>query len=192
MKGYLVLLFLFLKIYAVPVSQYHEIYQIVENKNKEIRLAIRAFIIDEEAYYLLINPENLQSEISLQSQVQKTEKEISDNPYLRALNHYALPPFSLHRYGIQRTNYPTSAFFLSIDLCPSSKSGFESVFFQSLKDKKIPIAISLSALWAMKHPLEFEWLKKYQDDLNITWVNHTYTHPYIHTMQISDEHNFLL
>jgi hypothetical protein len=43
-----------------------------------------------------------------------------------------------------------------------------------------PVALSISGLWIMHHAADLEWLKLQEASgaLAITWVNHSYSHPY--------------
>ena len=74
----------------------------------------------------------------------------------------------------------TQKIYLTIDLCPSSKK-YEKKLFDSLeklgreKGKPIPVAIAVSGNWILHHKKELTALKK--SYLNITWVNHSLTHP---------------
>jgi hypothetical protein len=69
---------------------------------------------------------------------------------------------------------------ISIDLCQSHKP-YEKKLFQALEaigrhqGKPVPIAVSIAGGWIKKHQGELAELKKMY--LNITWVNHSYTHP---------------
>ncbi len=83
---------------------------------------------------------------------------------------------------------------LSVDLCPSSKP-LEKDFFEKLassKQKPFPVAIAISGLWIIQHPDEFNYLikLKQQNKLDITWVNHSFSHIYYD--DLPDSKNFLL
>lgn len=73
------------------------------------------------------------------------------------------------------------AFALSIDLCPS-KAPYDRELFQYLdelgrrKGEKIPVAIALSGRWIVRHQKELDEIRR-MNHLQITWVNHSYTHP---------------
>ncbi len=69
---------------------------------------------------------------------------------------------------------------ISIDLCPSHKK-YEKKLFASLErlgdrlGAPVPVAISVSGTWMRQHRMELEEIRKLR--LDITWVNHSYTHP---------------
>ena len=100
-------------------------------------------------------------------------------------------PFTIANRGMKEGK--AEGFALTVDMCPSSKKGFESKFFQTLVDKNIsyPITISLTKKWARLHPKEFKQLKEWDDTkaLDITWMNHGATHPY--TPHVALEKNFI-
>jgi len=78
-----------------------------------------------------------------------------------------------------------------MDLCPSSKQGYERDFIEKLtkQNGKTPIAIALSSAWKEHHEKEFKELV-HNPLLQITWVNHSHTHFYDPKLPICD--NFML
>jgi hypothetical protein len=56
----------------------------------------------------------------------------------------------------------------------------------------VPVALAISGLWLTHHQADFQWLrdKERAGALSITWVDHSYHHPYIPGRPLSD--NFLL
>jgi len=85
------------------------------------------------------------------------------------------------------------AYALTVDMCPSSKEGFELDFFETLIKRKeaFPVSISMTKKWALQHPEEFEMIKVWDDQkkLKITWINHGAAHPYKRHIPI--EKNFI-
>ncbi len=69
---------------------------------------------------------------------------------------------------------------LSVDLCPSSRP-YEARLFDFLDDlgresnKPVPVAVAVSGKWILKHKSELEAIKS-KKYLDITWVNHSYSH----------------
>ncbi|MDR2008289.1 MAG: hypothetical protein LBQ34_04890 [Alphaproteobacteria bacterium] len=100
-------------------------------------------------------------------------------------------------YGITHSNNPKEI-YLTIDLCPSSKKGFDEDLFLALvnlsrkQNRPIPVGIAISGMWVVHHSREFEQLKQWQRDnyLDITWINHSYRHFYNKNLQLQD--NFML
>ena len=70
---------------------------------------------------------------------------------------------------------------VTVDLCPSSKP-YEKRLFDALdtcgkkKGKLIPIYVCISGNWIKKHPADLVAINVYKN-LDLIWVNHSYTHP---------------
>jgi len=89
------------------------------------------------------------------------------------------------RYGI----------YLTVDMCPSSKKGYERDFFKKLIEKfanPVPLTLFVTKRWIVKHPKEFSELKRWDSEgkLAITWGNHTAYHFYKRGLAL--EQNFVL
>jgi hypothetical protein len=85
--------------------------------------------------------------------------------------------------------------FLTIDLCPTEKSLVRSLFdqFTTSENNPVNVNISISGYWLKNHEVDFQWLINEQSSkrLNITWVNHSYSHPYIRNIKSSENFFFL-
>jgi peptidoglycan/xylan/chitin deacetylase (PgdA/CDA1 family) len=73
--------------------------------------------------------------------------------------------------------------YLSTDLCPSSKKGFERRLYEALIrhfPHPVPVTLFITKRWLEGHPAAFEWLKNRDKngELAITWGNHTAWHHY--------------
>ncbi|AFC70478.1 polysaccharide deacetylase family protein [Rickettsia australis] len=191
---------------AAIITDYKPVFLPVIAENKRIKIAIRSYLNNEKLYFVLVDPNSFKTELTLQELVilptNKTEKanllkKLNKTPYIKALNKYNSAPYMLQNYGATSSMYKVKGQFLTIDMCPSSKS-FEEDFFKKLIElssklnKPIPIAICVSGLWLNKHTEEFLWLLKQQENgyLQITWVNHSFSHPYFKDKPLED--NFLL
>ncbi|QQV74483.1 hypothetical protein H6P87_00016 [Rickettsia tillamookensis] len=189
---------------AAIITDYKPVFLPVIAENKKIKIAIRSYLNNEKSYFVLVDPNSFKTELVLQESVilpaNETEtanllKKLNKTPYIKALNKYSSAPYILQNYGA--TSSKVKGQFLTIDMCPSSKN-FEEDFFKKLVElssklnKPIPIAICVSGLWINKHTEEFLWLLKQQENghLQITWVNHSFSHPYFKDKPLED--NFLL
>lgn len=180
-------------------------------KNGKLRIAIRQFNNNGHFYFLIVNPYNFSTSIikagSLYSRNPiidtKTHpnyfqwKLIKNTPYVKALWSFT-KYYQLENDGLRHAQFPVQhSIFLTVDMCPSIKP-FELSFFQTLVKKGklmpggFPVAISMSGLWMLGHHEEFQWLLKMQNQhlLNITWVNHSFSHLYFANLPY--KHNFLL
>jgi len=85
-------------------------------------------------------------------------------------------------HSISSNKNPTvkNAVTITIDLCPSSKP-YEAKLFKALEGlgqragQPLPVTIFVSGRWIERHQDELKVLKKMY--LNITWGNHSYSHP---------------
>lgn len=69
---------------------------------------------------------------------------------------------------------------ITIDLCPSSKKYDKELFscFDKLGKKMgrpLHVGIAISGKWILKHQKELSEIKKLY--LDVTWINHSYSHP---------------
>jgi hypothetical protein len=187
MKWLLLTLFFTSTLLSNEILNYRVI-KVFFNKNSNTYLAIREFEQDKTTYFLAINTKNLKIEKIKKDNFTKikSEKNLLNSIYKKALqNSKSIQNSGINKAYIQKPNN----YYLTIDLCPSSKNGFEEELFKLLNKQKTDIAIALSIRWANSHKEEFEKLKNYKN-LNITWINHTYNHYYKKNIPI--EKNFLL
>jgi peptidoglycan/xylan/chitin deacetylase (PgdA/CDA1 family) len=98
----------------------------------------------------------------------------------RALKPWHLLSLSLLLIALPAGGAPTNAVTVTIDLCPSSKP-YEAKLFKTLAGlgqkagKPLPVTIFVSGRWLEKHQAELKKIKKMY--LDITWGNHSYSHP---------------
>ncbi|MFC2074245.1 hypothetical protein ACFLR3_03235 [Campylobacterota bacterium] len=139
----------------------------------------------------LVNTGNLETMIRPIKEFSRFKQCQQKSLYKDLKNAVLNEPKSITNRGLK--NGVKDAYALTVDMCPSSKKGFELDSFKTLlKSKKsFPVTISMTKKWAVNHPAEFQQLKAW-DDLNklkITWMNHGATHPYRRNVPI--ENNFI-
>ncbi len=188
------------------IVDYKSVFLPIITSDKETKITIRSYLNNSKKYFVLVDPNSFKTTLISQDQVElpKNEaekqnllKKLDNTPYIKALNKYTKPPYIQQNYGATHSMYEVKGQFLTIDMCPSSKS-FEEEFFNKLVElsvklnKPIPIAICVSGLWINKHEKEFLWLVQQQQKghLQITWVYHSFSHPYFKDKPL--ENNFLL
>ena len=117
--------------------------------------------------------------------------------YLDGVAAGTAPPYPLANDGITHADHPLPGYFLTMDLCPSRKvPGLDHEIFDFLgrwsEGGAVPIGLAVSGLWLERHDRELQWLQAEAQAkrLEITWVNHSYSHPYRHNLP--DARNFLL
>lgn len=202
----------FITTHALTISDYHPTFIPLYDKQQELQIAIRMYYIKDVLYFLVVNPNTFATQTApantfLTRKTQTTTadphrsytiEELQQTPYIRALTRYTSSPYFLQNYGITHAENPTTqGVFLTADMCTSVLT-FETDFFNTLvkianrTHKPTPIALSVSGLWIIHHPKEFQWLiqQEKNNKLQITWVNHSFSHIYYHDAPL--RHNFLL
>jgi hypothetical protein len=115
----------------------------------------------------------------------------TDSLYFRTLQNSTTAP----HFGMTKALESTAAkgVVLTGDLCPSSKS-LDKSFFENLHMAlttgaksphgglltPIPLALAVSGKWLLSHHDDLLWLKDQEQKgyFQISWVNHSYSHPY--------------
>lgn len=155
-------------------------------------LITRRFEQNHQSFYLIVDTKTLQTHVATlpDSLLQSVDKEaLKKTPFGRTLE---VATHAWQQGGIDHATVSSPhALYLSMDLCPSSKPGYEKAFIDQLTDQngKTPIAIAVSSAWIIHHEAAFEALRN-NPHLDITWVNHTHTHFY--DPHLEDRHNFML
>jgi len=184
---------------AAQISEYRVIRKAVCDQQGRSRIAIRSFNSDRVAQLLVVDPVTLaSSEIpasSLEVPCPPDAAPPGATPFQRALDRYDGAPYRLQNGGATRAETPVEGLFLTVDLCPS-KRPFERELFEAAgalgKDAPVPVAVAVTGVWLAQHPEELSYLKRETaaGRLAITWVNHSYHHPYDPGVPL--EKNFLL
>jgi hypothetical protein len=169
-------------------------------------IALRSFTIKNETYYLLVQPESLETQILKASCLACQERHDETSPethpptrsrYQSSLERYTAPPANgkraLENEGLSQADSSVTGSFLTGDLCPSHKP-LDRAFFEKLQhlDPEAHLGLAVSGYWIVSHRDEFNWLKERisRGLLKVTWVNHSYSHPYKEGIAYAS--NFLL
>ena len=159
-------------------------------KNNQEYRVLRGFNYKNTHYNVVVNTSSLKSYI-----VQSPKNRVGCNKfsrYVKLLNLSASKPYPLQNDGITHAN---RGLYLTTDLCPSSKKGFEDRLYKAIiKNFKnpVPVTLFITKRWILKHKKEFNQLKEWQKEnrLNIIWGNHTAKHIYHPKMPL--DKNFVL
>jgi hypothetical protein len=189
------------------ITNYRSTLLPVQDQQGRLQIVIRLFNQNKELYALLVDPYSLAvsqasfSVLTLRKAGVKgnlpgyfTWQELEDTPYMRLIRDCVKPPYPLQNDGIKHALGDSEGYFLTVDMCPSSKP-FEKEFFDKLIQLKssspFEVGISISGLWILGHPEEFAWLCEQNNNgnLRITWINHTFRHLYFHDLPL--EKNFM-
>lgn len=176
--------------FAYGIEAYHTT-QKYYTDGKTLFIQTRQFTDKHTTYGLFANTQTMQTQIfPLETMpLSPIDQPSFQTQFEKVLKHAT----SLHvKGGVPSSLAPSpKAVFLTMDLCPSRKSGYESDFMTQLttQNGKTPIAIAITSVWIDQHPKEFKELIS-NPLLDITWVNHTHTHFYDKTL--ADKENFML
>ncbi|MBL6990546.1 MAG: hypothetical protein ISR65_12245 [Bacteriovoracaceae bacterium] len=197
-------------------------------QNEPLLVGIRTIESSAGEYLLVLNPQTFKTNVIKRkclkcfsedspdfedSQGAILQSDYQDSPFYHMLETYTqLPGPMVERLsatadqndGMVRTVAPTDGYVLTIDMCPSSKHGYERDLFRLFPDdpqvnqkivKKvggIPIGVAITGLWIKRHKAQLAEIKQLQKDgvVQITWINHSYSHPYYRNRPMSE--NFLV
>lgn len=184
------------------VSGYKSIFRPYYDNSGRVTIAIRRFNQNNKPRLLTIDPYTFDTYIISTEAAdlrKEAKKEVwQDTPFVKALYRYASSEENrLQNSGITKGEEPVKGVFLTADLCPSKKTFDREMFLSTiglpgLKDAPRHIALAVSGRWIEKHKDEFDWILKQVKSgrLDVTWVNHSYTHPYDSSKPV--EGNFML
>ncbi|MBI5344945.1 MAG: polysaccharide deacetylase [Deltaproteobacteria bacterium] len=117
-------------------------------------------------------------------------------PFVKALYRYTSGPVRLQNHGIRRAEKNSGGVFLTADLCPSKRPFEKEMFIATTAmprgNRPVPIALAISGRWIKAHMEELDWILREIKGgrLQVTWINHSYTHPFAANRPLKDD--FLL
>ncbi len=183
------------------VRNYRPIFQQCHNALNQTRFAIRRMSVDAENLLLMVDPSTLETSLEHErcwtcaDTSDETQKEtrfigavqMSSQP---AANSTATQSVAFNA-GLSHSLKDGS--FITGDLCPSRKP-LDRDLLEVLETigPRTPVALAISGLWLTRHGADFQWLREqaHFGALEITWVNHSYHHPYVPGRPLAN--NFLL
>ena len=189
------------KIRSGGIADYRVTLQWVHVPSGSRFIAVRRFVREGAAYFLLVNPQTFESSVARASVVAldgpAAVDDLRETPFGHALLRYTGPPYHLRNYGAIHAMHSVDGMYLTVDLCPTTKPMDRALFQQMVEEEApssapLPVAVAITGQWMEHHPQDLTWLKEQVRDnhLAITWINHSYDHPY--TPNIPADYNFLL
>jgi peptidoglycan/xylan/chitin deacetylase (PgdA/CDA1 family) len=172
-------LFLFLSsLGAGSVTRYEPVH-FCFRKEGTLLEALRSFRLDEHPMLLAVDPETLETRTLRGVDPQRVPCP-TDSRYRHLLKAASAPPYPLQNDGV---THGTGGLYLTTDLCPSSKKGFERRLYEALIARlphPVPVTLFITKRWIDRHPDAFAQFKSWEKkgDLAITWGNHTAWHRY--------------
>lgn len=191
----LIIFLLFLHIFGFTqsIKNYHSFFAEATIRNQEASvLIIRKYSQNSRIQYLAIDPNTLVIDIYPERKlILHTDSSkfigsfFSNSTFVKAWKMAKKNEKPLQDAGISHALPDKQGVILTIDLCPSEKPLDRSIFLDLLDQlgyiqQPIPIAISVSGHWMLKHQEDLNWLKKLdrRKKISILWVNHSYHHFY--------------
>jgi hypothetical protein len=185
------------------ITNYKVFYGWASNPPRDMMI-LRQFENEGKTYFLLVDPQTLVTKIDQTNVYQVKPMNLADartffenTPYIRAIDQAEKQSANIQDAGIQEGMPKEAGISLTADLCPSHKSLdrriFTDIFTEFEKvERPAPIALSITGVWMRQHPEDLEWLKQLQanNEIYITWINHSYNHRVSATAPLRD--NFLL
>lgn len=182
--------------YSAEITSYKAVFRPFSDSSGNILIATREFERGSSRLILTVNPDTFETAVmeEAESLGKPIGTSLDDTRFMKALSRYEGPLTGPQDHGLR--NAPTEqGVFITIDLCQSQKKlDYELFRFLEVysKGEPAPVAVALSGKWLKKHAEGFRWLLEEQaaKRLDITWVNHSYSHPY--KGGILPEEDFLL
>jgi hypothetical protein len=187
--------------YAAPaagaeVRDYRPVFQECHRVGSPTLLAIRRMQIDGNGMLLTVDPATLATALQPErdwSCADTDDERQKDTRYIRAVRSSGAAPSSSVIVNAGLVHGATAGSFITGDLCPSHRP-LDRAFLETLqaRESPVPVALAISGLWLTRHAADFTWLTARERDgaLRITWVDHSYHHPYVPGRPLAD--NFLL
>lgn len=190
---------------VAAITDYAVIQKAYYGKDSRIYIAIRSFKRsnkNSDINYLIVDAQNFKTAIvaRLPDTIKQVPKQtLLQTPYARAVKKYNQTADGYENHGIKTSEGENTGLIITADLCPSKKPLEKELFeiIESIQSGRAdaahaPISLAISGTWIKKHSTELEWIKKEISSgmIDVTWINHTLTHPYDPVKSISD--NFLL
>jgi len=188
---------------AQTATNYHRYFATAQYNGNTI-IILRKFEQGNQPYYLYVDPKTIETATIAAAKVTAQPTKWNDivtiyktTPYIKALLAAEQQSIALQDAGLTHAYPKEKGITLTIDLCPSHKP-LDRVIFTSLitEFKKIetpvPVALSITGRFMLTHAEDIDWLKNLvkQNEISITWVNHTYNHHYNPKLPLTQ--NFLL
>jgi hypothetical protein len=167
-------------------------------------MIVRQFTNDNKSYFLLVNPQTLETKIDEPGfyevkpmTIEEARTFFKSSPYIKALRKAEKQSVNMQDAGIESGMPKQTGISLTADLCPSHKPLDKIIFTDIIAEFKkvehpVPVALSITGIWMRQHPQDLAWLKTLQaeHEIYITWINHSFNHRV--SLKLPLKENFLL
>ncbi len=182
--------------HAADVQDYRPVFQECRQGDGPPRLAIRSMAVDGTPTLLTVDPATLATHLERARDwtcADTDDAHQTGTRYLRAVRASCAASSPLIVNGGLVHGATAAGSFVTGDLCPSHRP-LDRVFLENLEKvgSTEPVALSISGTWLTHHAADFAWLRAQEQAglLKITWVDHSYDHPFAPGRGLAD--NFLL
>ena len=165
---------------------YGPILQACVNDTGAKKLTTRRMTVGDEKLMLAVDPASLATSLERERCWRckdTSDAAESDTRFIRALRKPEPDPATpkvLENAGLLHGK--GEGVFVTGDLCPSQRP-LDRDFLELLAKQGpgTPVALSVSGVWMLHHAADLDWLKQKAASgaLNISWVDHSYHHPYV-------------
>lgn len=139
--------------------------------NKNVFKAIRSWRDEGQTYFLVLNQKTLITHIT---KTLPLPQKMKNSPFSTYKAQLLSLPYQRHNFGI--TKPLNDKLFLTMDMCPSKKIGYEKELFTFIKQSRSVANIAITGQWMLKHKKDFDELA--MSGLQIRWINHSFSHYY--------------
>ncbi|MGZ3874291.1 MAG: polysaccharide deacetylase family protein, partial [Mucilaginibacter sp.] len=142
-------------------------------------MIIRVFVNGGKSYFLLVNPQTLETKIDEPDfytvkamTIAEARDFFKSTPYIKALQKAEKASANTQDAGIESGMPKQTGISLTADLCPSHRPLDKRIFTDIIAEFKkvehpVPVALSITGIWMRQHPQDLDWLKKMQEDNEI-------------------------
>ncbi|BAU56292.1 hypothetical protein MgSA37_04489 [Mucilaginibacter gotjawali] len=135
-------------------------------------MIIRQFENEGKNYFLLVNPQTLETRIDEPSFYKVKPLTLSEardffrnSPYIKAIKKAERHSVNTQDAGIENGMPKQTGISLTADLCPSHRPLDKRIFTEIISEFQkveypVPVALSVSGIWMKQHQQDLEWLKK--------------------------------
>jgi hypothetical protein len=187
------------------VNDYRQFQGVATSRQDHEKLIIlRRFSLGRERRCLVLNPGNLLTSIRAAGDLDVKEesrdalaKRFGTTAYFEALRDALANAAATQNAGLTHLIASPPGVALTVDLCPSRKPMDRGLFTDLVhefgkEEKPVPVAVAVTGVWMAEHRPDLEFLKELENsgDISITWINHTFHHPWDKALPLKK--NFLL
>ena len=149
-----------------PIGYYRPVIRPFMDPGGALQVAIRQFERGGETLFLVLDPRRFEMQEVAAGTVLSAPvadaRAWRQTPFFAALARLTAPPFPLRNNGLREAEIPVAGYFLTIDLCPSSRPLDRALFAATAalpQEAPVPVTVMVSGRWLAGHRGDIAWLK---------------------------------